>query len=189
MNRMCWILRLTLLQDLDKHLGDVYPSIIGMFQIVMMNHQGEPQGKEKDRELEIIQKLAESVLPFAEAISGACDICAELDCLLCFAEATNQYNYTRPQMSEENVISIKQGRYVFTVTRNSKGDGSPFLSTGTHYRSKPSIHLCQMTSSLSAERELVHTRLRTVTVTTTCFKEVYLEIALSYVPVRTHAGR
>jgi hypothetical protein len=26
-----WILRLTPLQDLDKHLGDLYPSIIGMF--------------------------------------------------------------------------------------------------------------------------------------------------------------
>ena len=26
-----WILRLTPLPDLDKHLGDLYPSIIGMF--------------------------------------------------------------------------------------------------------------------------------------------------------------
>jgi dsDNA-specific endonuclease/ATPase MutS2 len=64
----------------------------------------------KDRELEIIHELAESVLPFAGAISEACDICAELDCLLCFAEAANQYNYSRPQMSEENVTNIKQGR-------------------------------------------------------------------------------
>jgi len=79
------------MHDLDKHLGDLYPSII-------------------DRELEIIHELAEKVLPFAEAISEACDICAELDCLLCFAEATHQYNYIRPRMSEENVISIKQGR-------------------------------------------------------------------------------
>jgi DNA mismatch repair protein MSH5 len=61
--------------------------------------------------LEIIHELAEKVIPFSEAISEACDICAELDCLLCFAEATNQYNYRRPQMSEENVINIKQGRY------------------------------------------------------------------------------
>jgi DNA mismatch repair protein MSH5 len=67
---------------------------------------------DEDRELEIIHELAESVLPFSEAISEACDICAELDCLLCFAEATNQYNYRRPQMSEENVTDIKQGRYV-----------------------------------------------------------------------------
>jgi dsDNA-specific endonuclease/ATPase MutS2 len=66
---------------------------------------------EEDRELEIIHELAESVLPFAEAISEACDICAELDCLLCFAEATNQYNYRRPEMSEDNVTNIKQGRY------------------------------------------------------------------------------
>ena len=65
----------------------------------------------KDRELEIMHELAEKVLPFSGAISEACDICAELDCLLCFAEATNQYNYRRPQMSEENVINIKQGRY------------------------------------------------------------------------------
>ncbi|KAI0304271.1 muts domain V-domain-containing protein, partial [Multifurca ochricompacta] len=79
-------------QDLDKHLGDLYPSII-------------------DRELEIIHELAESVLPFAEAISGACDICAELDCLLCFGEAANLYNYRRPQMSKGNVINIKQGRH------------------------------------------------------------------------------
>ncbi|KAF8476686.1 DNA mismatch repair protein MutS [Russula ochroleuca] len=80
------------MHDLDKHLGDLYPSII-------------------DRELEIIHELAESVLPFAGAISEACDICAELDCLLCFAEAANQYNYSRPQMSEENVTNIKQGRH------------------------------------------------------------------------------
>jgi DNA mismatch repair protein MSH5 len=66
----------------------------------------------KDRELEIIHDLAENVLPFAGAISEACDICAELDCLLCFAEAANQYNYRRPQMGEANVIDIRQGRYV-----------------------------------------------------------------------------
>ena len=64
----------------------------------------------EDRELEIIHDLAESVIPFAEAMREACDICAELDCLLCFAEAANLYNYRRPQMSEENVIEVKQGR-------------------------------------------------------------------------------
>ena len=40
-NRVCWILRLTMLQDLDKHLGDLYPSIIGMFQI-STNHTEPP---------------------------------------------------------------------------------------------------------------------------------------------------
>jgi hypothetical protein len=31
LDQVHWILRLTPLQDLDKHLGDLYPSIIGMF--------------------------------------------------------------------------------------------------------------------------------------------------------------
>ena len=30
LDQVQWVLRLTLLQDLDKHLGDLYPSIIGM---------------------------------------------------------------------------------------------------------------------------------------------------------------
>ena len=42
----------------------------------------------------------------------ACDVCAELDCLLSFAEASTAGNFVRPQMVEENVIDIKQGRYV-----------------------------------------------------------------------------
>jgi hypothetical protein len=100
-------------QDLDKHLGDLYPSIIGEFR-VRYSRAASPKNKE-DRELEIIHGLAESVLPFAEAISEACDICAELDCLLCFADAANLYNYRRPRMSEENVIHIKQGRCVLVL--------------------------------------------------------------------------
>lgn len=132
--------------------------------------------------MEIIHELAEKVIPFSEAISEACDICAELDCLLSFAEATNQYNYRRPQMSEENVINIKQGRYgAFSVTpqyyRSPVANCFLFTYTGTHCRNKPSTHSYQMTSSLSAERELGHTRLFTAKVTTSCRKEVYREIA------------
>jgi DNA mismatch repair protein MSH5 len=95
-------------KDLDKHLGDLYPLIIGMFHNFKIR---QAQRTKEDRELEIIQELAESVLPFAEAISEACDICAELDCLLCFSEATSLYNYRRPRMCSENVIKIQQGRY------------------------------------------------------------------------------
>jgi hypothetical protein len=95
-----------------------------------MTNRGPPDLKnEEDRELEIIHELAEKVLPFSGAISEACDICAELDCLLCFAEATNQYNYRRPQMSEENVVNIKQGRYgAFSVIpQYSFGTQSPIV--------------------------------------------------------------
>jgi hypothetical protein len=173
---------LTPSRDLDKHLGDLYPSIIGMFSIRNDEWRATRLKNEEDRELEIIHELAEKVLPFSGAISEACDICAELDCLLCFAEATNQYSYRRPQMSEENVFNIKQGRYgAFSVipqyNRSSVADCWFATYTGTHCRNKPSTRSYQTTSSLSAERELGHTRLFTVKATTSCRKEVYGEIA------------
>ena len=64
----------------------------------------------KDREIEIIQALLDKVLIFGDAICQACEECAVLDCLLCFAEAARLYNYCRPTMTEENIIDIRQGR-------------------------------------------------------------------------------
>lgn len=45
-------------------------------------------------------------------MQSACDVCAELDCLLSFAEASAAGSFVRPEMVEENIIDIKQGRYV-----------------------------------------------------------------------------
>jgi DNA mismatch repair protein MSH5 len=81
---------------MDVHVGDLHSTIV-------------------DRELEIIQELLEEVLKYDEAISVACDVCAELDCLLSFSEASRIYNFTRPEMTEENVIDIAQGRCVAHV--------------------------------------------------------------------------
>lgn len=144
--------------------------------------------RDEDRELEIIHDLAEKVLPFAEAISEACDICAELDCLLCFAEASNLYNYRRPQMSEENVINIKQGRCGL-ASYNRCGPEAYAISTGTHCKNKLSTHSCQMTSSWSAERALIPTRLFMAKMTTSCLTEVYWEIAYSFARARMRAER
>lgn len=64
-----------------------------------------------DKEIEIIQKLLEEVMVYESAMSDACDICAELDCLLSFAEASRAYNYQRPIITEDNILAIKGGRY------------------------------------------------------------------------------
>jgi len=58
-----------------------------------------------------VQSLLEQILVHDEAMGHACDVCAELDCLLSFAEASRAYNYVRPRMSEENIIDIKRGRH------------------------------------------------------------------------------
>ena len=63
-----------------------------------------------DREIEIIQTLSEKVSEHSESIMRACEVCAELDCLLCFSEASRAFNYVRPDMVEENIIRVVQGR-------------------------------------------------------------------------------
>ncbi|KAG1765597.1 DNA mismatch repair protein MutD [Suillus placidus] len=80
------------MHDMDTHIGDLHPSIV-------------------DREIEIVQELLERILVFSEGMRHTCDVCAELDCLLAFAEASRAYNYCRPQMSEHPIIDIDQGRH------------------------------------------------------------------------------
>ncbi|KAG6840989.1 hypothetical protein C0991_002879 [Blastosporella zonata] len=78
--------------DMDVHIGDLYSTIV-------------------DREIEIVQSLLEEILVHEAAISQACHICAELDCLLSFAEASQAFNYRRPVMVDENIIDIRHGRH------------------------------------------------------------------------------
>lgn len=78
--------------DLDVHIGDLHSTIV-------------------DREIEIVQELLNDVILSSEAITRACEACAELDCLLSFAAASRAYNYVRPIMVDDNVIDIKHGRY------------------------------------------------------------------------------
>ncbi|KAG2153131.1 DNA mismatch repair protein MutS [Suillus bovinus] len=80
------------MHDMDMHIGDLHPSIV-------------------DREIEIVQELSERILVFSEGMRRTCDVCAEVDCLLAFAEASRAYNYCRPQMSEDPIIDIDQGRH------------------------------------------------------------------------------
>ncbi|KAI0731903.1 DNA mismatch repair protein MutS [Fomitopsis betulina] len=80
------------MHDMDAHIGDLHPSIV-------------------DREIEIVQSLSDRISRHEEAMQYACDVCAELDCLLSFAEASTAGNYVKPNMVEENMIDIKQGRH------------------------------------------------------------------------------
>ncbi|KAH7885327.1 DNA mismatch repair protein MutS [Phlebopus sp. FC_14] len=82
------------MHDMDSHIGDLHPAIVA-----------------SDREIEIIQELLDRILAYDKAMGDACDVCAELDCLLSFAEAARAFSYRRPQMVEEPIINIVQGRH------------------------------------------------------------------------------
>jgi DNA mismatch repair protein MSH5 len=76
---------------MDTHIGDLHSTIV-------------------DRELEIVQELLEEVLKCHEEIETACNVCAELDCLLSFATASRQNDYRRPEIVQDNILKIIRGR-------------------------------------------------------------------------------
>lgn len=80
------------MHDMDHHIGDLHSSIV-------------------DREIELVQELLEKIVPFHDSIMNICDVCAELDCLLAFAEAARSFNYRRPRMVEGSIMDIVQGRH------------------------------------------------------------------------------
>ena len=97
---------------MDLHIGDLHPAIVGMLKKCQLRALDISSKSFLDREIEIIQALLDKILQFDDAIAAACDACAELDCLLCFADAARLYNYNRPFMTEDNIVYIQQGRYV-----------------------------------------------------------------------------
>ena len=62
-------------------------------------------------EMELYQQLLASIEPHISAIQSNAHIVAQLDCLLCFALNAKQYNYHRPEIVEEMVLDIREGRH------------------------------------------------------------------------------
>lgn len=102
---------------MDAHIGDLHPSIVGTiisrsqrFHLIIRVIV--------DREIEIIQELQGRILIYDEAMVHACDVCAELDVLLSFAEASRAYDYRRPRMVDESIIDIVGGRYASVILQH-----------------------------------------------------------------------
>ncbi|KAJ3042960.1 MutS protein msh5 [Rhizophlyctis rosea] len=122
--------------ELDETVGDIHSMIV-------------------DREIEIMQRLQETVLEFADSLRQIADVCAEIDCLLSFAEAAKKYNYRKPRMTNENVLHIVKGRHplqelcvdVFIGNDTKLGcedeDPRAMLLTGANFSGK-SVYLKQV---------------------------------------------
>jgi len=142
---------------MDEYYGDIYSLII-------------------DREVEIIHQLRIKTLTYSPQLTAASRVLGELDwysplqngltSLLSLAIAAQKYSFTRPFISEENVINIVRGRHplqelvVSTFIENDTTlaggqDGginevnapSVVLLTGANYSGK-SVYLKQVLSHL-----------------------------------------
>ena len=82
----------------------------------------------QDKEIEIIYQLSQNVLEHEEMLNHASDICGELDrwalqahrhdmtflliwrSLLALTQGAKSYKYSRPHITQRNIIRIKNGR-------------------------------------------------------------------------------
>ena len=62
-------------------------------------------------EYELFQRVREEVLGQLPKIQQTAAALAQLDVLACFAETARLHNYCRPQVSDEGVIQIRDGRH------------------------------------------------------------------------------
>lgn len=79
------------MKELDDYFGDLYGLIC-------------------DREIEIIQSLAENILEQRELWIACSQVCGELDCILALAQCAREYSWVRPTMTIDPVLQIEQGR-------------------------------------------------------------------------------
>ncbi|QPC75868.1 hypothetical protein HYE68_006620 [Fusarium pseudograminearum] len=80
------------MRELDEEYGDMYCQI-------------------GDREVEIIHGLVSRVLKHEEPLLSASDMCGEFDAILALALGAEKYNWRGPQVVEESVIHIEEGRH------------------------------------------------------------------------------
>lgn len=73
-------------------------------------------------ELELYQQLLTSLEPFIAAIQTNAHVIAQLDCLLSFANIAKQYHYHRPDVVEQPVLDITQGRHPVIEQRLPPGE-------------------------------------------------------------------
>ncbi len=69
--------------------------------------------EEKIHQLEeqLFAELVAAVSGYIEPIQVNAQVLARLDCLLCFAHITLQYDYVRPELNDSYVLDIKGGRH------------------------------------------------------------------------------
>ena len=80
-------------RELDSSPGDVWARLCG-------------------KEIEIVHAMAQKVLQAEALLCTVSDVCAELDALLALAHGVLLYNLSRPSMTTDNVLEIKEGRHV-----------------------------------------------------------------------------
>ena len=77
-------------------------------------------------ETQIFNELALSLLDYIPAIQQNANLIARLDCLLSFAKAAQENKYIRPEINDNLIIDIRQGRH--PVIEKQLPPGEPYIA-------------------------------------------------------------
>ena len=69
------------------------------------------QSRAIEREKQLFERLCRQAAALVTQLGAYADIIAELDVILCFADVARRYGYVRPQLVDEPMLDIKQGRH------------------------------------------------------------------------------
>lgn len=62
-------------------------------------------------EVRLFNELVLSLSDYIVPVQLNASLISRLDCLLCFASVAEQYNYVKPEISDETILNIKDGRH------------------------------------------------------------------------------
>lgn len=111
-----WIRKQTLV-NAERYITEE----LKQYEEKILNAEGQIQTLEQRLFTEIVS-FAQS---YIEAIQQNAKVIAQLDCLLCFSFQARSYHYTRPTISEEKTIDIKEGRH--PVIERHLPDGESYI--------------------------------------------------------------
>ncbi|DBA75705.1 TPA: MutS protein msh5 [Trebouxia sp. C0005] len=77
-------------------------------------HFGDMLHQIQDLEGSICTELIQRLCEYRPHLNRAVAVAAEVDCLISLALAAREHHYTRPLLTKDNVLHIKQGRHMLT---------------------------------------------------------------------------
>lgn len=80
------------------------------------------EGRITELESKLYTQLLSAVVDYVQTIQQNAQIIARLDCLQCFSEVALANNYCRPELVDEDVIDIKEGRHPVIETQLPLGE-------------------------------------------------------------------
>lgn len=83
------------------------------------------EGRISEIEIRIFNELVDSLQCAVAAIQGNAIAAAELDCLQSFARAATDYHYCRPEIADDDILEIKDGRH--PVIEQRLPIGEPYI--------------------------------------------------------------